>query len=189
VQIKVLTVCRWAIWVRYLGSEHILAGDATLAFLTRCIQVPVLLKRSEAPWASSDQPNARGFSSNSLNKQASRCSPVPGAEYQARIRKSAKTITIIRSREHSDPGLGKDGLQLVPLGAPISTGARSEGSILSHPQATCLRCSVVVVLAKSTPHYSQLTTRSLSPQALPTFLPASEASDYCFPFMLLLCQL
>lgn len=100
-------------------------------------------ERSEAPWASSDQPNARGFSPNSLNKQASRCSPVPGAEYQARIRKSAKTITIIRSREHSDPGLGKDGLQLVPLGAPISTGARSEGSILSHPQATCLRCSVV----------------------------------------------
>jgi len=28
-------------------------------------------EKSEAPWASSDQPNARGFSPNSLNKQAS----------------------------------------------------------------------------------------------------------------------
>jgi hypothetical protein len=103
VQIKVLTRVQMGDLVRYLGSERILAGDATLAFLTRCIQVRALLKRSEAPWASSDQPNARGFSPNSLNKQASAAALCWAQNIKHVSANPQKTITIVRSREHSEP--------------------------------------------------------------------------------------
>src|SRR5271156_3702174 len=107
-------------------------------------------ERSEAPWASSDQPNARGFSPNSLNKQASAAALCWAQNINHVSANPQKTITIIRSREHSDPRPWEGwGFKLVPLGAPISIGAEARGQIFLHPSSDmfemfsrCCSCKV-----------------------------------------------